>query len=109
MAIHTITKEEFSKKIEKYVQENNSSYMETVLMYLEEYSFDFSIAPKLLSQPILEKVENEARELNFLPKIKNKLPFSWHLYLFDYNTQVGSSHRYLSPGEIPGESRKYGF
>jgi len=49
--------------------------MDAVLMYMEEYSFDFSIAPKLLNQPILEKIENEARELNFLPKIKNKLPF----------------------------------
>jgi len=73
--LHTITKEEFSKKIEKYVEEKNSTYMDAVLMYMEEYSFDFSIAPKLLNQPILEKIENEARELNFLPKIKNKLPF----------------------------------
>jgi hypothetical protein len=73
--LHTITKEEFSKKVEKYVEEKNSSYMETVIMFLEEYSFDFSVAPKLLSQPLLEKLENEARELNFLPKIRNKLPF----------------------------------
>jgi hypothetical protein len=50
--------------------------METVLYLLEEYSFDFSVAPKLLTQPLLEKLENEYRELNFLPKIKNKLPFS---------------------------------
>ena len=73
--LHTITKEEFSKKVEKYVEEKNSSYMETVIILLEKYSFDFSVAPKLLSQPLLEKLENEARELNFLPKIKNKLPF----------------------------------
>jgi hypothetical protein len=73
--LHTITKEEFSKKVENYVRDKNISYMETVLHLLEEYSFDFSVAPKLLTQPLLEKLENEYRELNFLPKIKNKLPF----------------------------------
>ena len=74
--LHTITKEEFSKKVEKYVEEKNVSYMETVLFFLEQYSFDFSVAPKLLNQPILEKLENEFRELNFMPKVKNKLPFN---------------------------------
>jgi hypothetical protein len=74
--LHTITKEEFSKKVENHVRDKNTSYMETVLYLLEEYSFDFSVAPKLLTQPLLEKLENEYRELNFLPKIKNKLPFS---------------------------------
>lgn len=73
--LHTINKEEFSKKVEKYVEEKKSSYMDAVLLFMEEYSFDFSVAPKLLTQPLLEKLENEARELNFLPKIKNKLPF----------------------------------
>jgi hypothetical protein len=73
--LHSITKEEFSKKVEKYVQEKNSTYIDTVLYFLEEYSFDFSLAPKLLTQPLLEKLQNEAQELNFLPKIKNKLPF----------------------------------
>lgn len=73
--LHTISKEEFSKKVEKYVEEKNSTYMDAVILFLEQYSFEFSVAPKLLSQPLLEKLENEARELNFLPKIKNKLPF----------------------------------
>ena len=74
--LQTISKEEFSKKIEKYVEDKNTSYMEAVLILLEQYSFDFSVAPKLLSQPLLEKLEHEYRELNFLPKIKNKLPFN---------------------------------
>jgi hypothetical protein len=73
--LNIITKEEFSKKVENYVRDTNTSYMETVLHLLEEYSFDFSVAPKLLTQPLLEKLENEYRELNFLPRIKNKLPF----------------------------------
>jgi hypothetical protein len=74
--IFNITKEEFSKRVEKYVKEKNSTYMDAVLHFFEEYSFDFSLAPKLLSQPLLEKIEQEARELNFLPRTKNKLPLT---------------------------------
>jgi hypothetical protein len=74
--IFTVTKEEFSRKVETLVKNKSLSYMESIILVLEEHSFDFSLAPKLLTQPLLEKVESEARELNFLPKVKNKLPFS---------------------------------
>lgn len=77
MALQTITKEEFSKKVENYVKNNDSSYVDAVIVILEQYSFDFSVASKLLNQPLLEKIENEYRDLNYLPKIKNKLPFAW--------------------------------
>lgn len=50
--------------------------MDAIIYLFDEYSYDYSQAPKLLTQPILEKLEAEARELNFLPKIKNKLPFA---------------------------------
>lgn len=72
----TLTKEEFSKKVENYVMTRQSSYMDAIIYLFDEYSYDYSQAPKLLTQPILEKLEAEARELNFLPKIKNKLPFA---------------------------------
>ena len=72
----TLTKEEFSKKVENYVKEKNSSYMDAILYLFDELSFDYAQAPKLLTQPILEKLEAEARDLNFLPKVKNKLPFA---------------------------------
>lgn len=75
--IFHITKEEFSKRIEKYVKLNNCTYMDAVIHFLEEYSFDFSMSSKLLSQPIIEKIEGEAKDLNLLPKNKNKLPFAW--------------------------------
>lgn len=73
--IFKVTKEEFSRRIETYVLETNSSYIDAVVHFFEEYSYDFSLAPKLLSQPLLEKIEEEGRDLNLLPKIKNKLPF----------------------------------
>mgnify|MGYP003347216924 CR=1 FL=1 len=74
--IFKVTKEDFSKRIENYVKETNSSYIDAVVHYFEEYSYDFSLAPKLLTQPLLEKIEQEGRDLNLLPKIKNKLPFA---------------------------------
>jgi len=72
----TLTKEEFSKKVENYVMNKESSYKDAILYLFDEYSYDYSQAPKLLTQPILEKLESEARDLNFLPKVKNKLPFA---------------------------------
>lgn len=74
--IFKVTKEDFSKRIENYVLETNSSYIDAVVHYFEEYSYDFSLAPKLLTQPLLEKIEQEGRDLNLLPKIKNRLPFA---------------------------------
>jgi hypothetical protein len=74
--IFKVTKEDFSRRIENYVKETNSSYIDAVVHFFEEYSYDFSIAPKLLTQPLLEKIEEEGRSLNLLPKIKNKLPFA---------------------------------
>jgi hypothetical protein len=74
--IFNITREEFSKRIENYVRDKNSSYMDAVIYYFEEYSYDFSLAPKLLTRPLLEKIEQEGRDLNLLPRIKNRLPFA---------------------------------
>jgi hypothetical protein len=50
--------------------------IDAVLHYFEEYCYDFSLAPKLLTQPLLEKIEQEGRDLNLLPKIRNRLPFA---------------------------------
>lgn len=72
--IFNINKEDFSKRVERYVGENHCTYIEGVIHFFDEYSYDFSLAPKLLTQPLLEKIEEEARDLNFFPKSKNKLP-----------------------------------
>ena len=75
--ITDISKEEFSRKIEKYRIETNSSYIDAVINTFEEYSYDLTLATKLLTQPLIEKLESEGQELNLLPKSKNRLPFSW--------------------------------
>ena len=74
--ITDISKEEFSRKVESYKLTHNSSYIDAVINIFEEYSFDLTLASRLLTQPIIEKLESEGQELNLLPKSKNKLPFS---------------------------------
>lgn len=71
-----ITKEEFSKKIENYVKTHNSSYMDAILSISDSSEVNFAIISKLISKPIIEKVQEEGESLNLLPKSKNKLPFA---------------------------------
>jgi hypothetical protein len=75
--ITNITKEEFSKKIENKISKGkNVSYIDAVIATLEDMSLDMSLAQKLLSQPLLEKIKQEGQELNILPKSKTRLPLS---------------------------------
>jgi hypothetical protein len=75
--ITNITKEEFSKKIESKISKGkNVSYIDAVIATLEDMSLDMSLAQKLLSQPLLEKIKQEGQELNILPKSKTRLPLS---------------------------------
>lgn len=74
--ITDISKEEFSKQVENYKIKNNTSYIDAVINIFQQHSYDLTLANKLLSQPLIEKIEEEGRELNLLPKVKNKLPFS---------------------------------
>lgn len=72
-----ITKEDFSKKVENKISKNkNTSYIDAVIAVLEEHSLDMTMAQKLLTQPVLEKLKQEGQELNILRKSKNVLPFS---------------------------------
>jgi hypothetical protein len=49
--------------------------MEAVLEICEEHSVDASLVAKHLSRPIIENIENEARQVNLLPR-KKSLPFA---------------------------------
>lgn len=71
-----ITKEQFSRKVEGYVKTTRYSYIEAVIQCLEDFSLDSSQAPKLLTQPLLEKIEQEGIEINLIRKKKSKLPFA---------------------------------
>jgi hypothetical protein len=74
--IFDITKEQFSRKVEGYVKTTRYSYIEAVIQSLEDFSLDSSQASKLLTQPLLEKIEQEGIEINLIRKKKSKLPFA---------------------------------
>lgn len=71
-----ISKEEFCKRIESRVKNKRVSYLEAVIDLQEDCGLDASFVVKLLSQPLLEKLEMEGKQLNLLKKKKNTLPFS---------------------------------
>jgi len=73
-----ISKESFSKKIEKYVEQYNSTYMDAVIILCENYGIDYNNVSKILNRPILEHIREEGKEQNLLPRIllkTKKLPF----------------------------------
>lgn len=73
-----ISKESFSKKIEKHVEQYNSTYMDAVISLCETYGIDYNNVSKILNRPILEHIKEEGKEQNLLPRIllkTKKLPF----------------------------------
>lgn len=72
MYIDDLAKEKFSTKIIDRVKSTKLSYMDCVLELSEEMGLDPSAAGKMLTKPLIEKIEAEAQELNFLKKSKTK-------------------------------------
>jgi uncharacterized Zn finger protein len=70
-----INPEYVSKSIENYIISSNCSYIEATVHVMEKLGMEYNIIAKLLSKPIVEKIKEEGRGLNLLPKTKNKLPF----------------------------------
>ena len=72
-----VTKKErantFSLNIEKIVKDNKMTYMDAIVWYSHEKDMEPEAAAVLLNKNIRNKLEVEARELNFLPKV-SKLP-----------------------------------
>jgi hypothetical protein len=72
MYIDDAAKEKFSNKVIERTLSTNLSFMDCVLELAEEMEIDPSAAGKLLTKPLIEKIEDEARNLHFLKKSKNK-------------------------------------
>jgi len=60
-------------KIEKYVEKWNTRYLDAVVAIAEAEDIPVESMSKVLSKPIIEKIQQEGQELNFLPK-SSKLP-----------------------------------
>jgi len=63
-----LTKKSFSAMIESFVFQNRMSYMDTIVHLCEKNSLELEDIKKYLSPTIVEHLESEARQLNFLPK-----------------------------------------
>jgi hypothetical protein len=75
MYIDESAKEKFSNKVLERVTKTKLSFMDCVLELAEEMGLDPLAAGKLLTKPIIEKIEQEGKQRNILKKGKTaKLP-----------------------------------
>tara|TARA_R100001015_G_C4496205_1_gene72211 strand:- start:221 stop:439 length:219 start_codon:yes stop_codon:yes gene_type:complete len=58
----------FASQVEDFVRKNGGGYIEAVLELCEKNNIEPQVAAKFLTQPIIEKLENEGQESNLLPK-----------------------------------------
>ena len=63
-----LTKKSFSQMIETFVYQNRMSYMDSIFHLCEKNGLELEDIKKYLTPTIVEHLENEARQLNFLPK-----------------------------------------
>ena len=59
----------FSKNIEIMVREQEIRYIDAVMEYCSDHNIDNEIIPKLLTRQLKEKIQAEAVQYNFLPKV----------------------------------------
>ena len=62
------TSKTFTLVIENIVKEKNLTHMDAVLWYCEQEGLEPDSLGTLISKGLKEKIEANARELNFLPK-----------------------------------------
>lgn len=75
MYIDDAAKEKFSTKVLDRVTKTKLSFMDCVLELSEEMGLDPIAAGKLLTKPLIEKIEEEGKKLNILKNKKTvKLP-----------------------------------
>jgi len=75
MYIDDAAKEKFSNKVLDRVKSTNLSFMDCVLELSIEMGLEPAAAGKLLTKPLIEKIEQEAHNLHLLKNSKNrKLP-----------------------------------
>tara|TARA_B100001113_G_C20706084_1_gene447310 strand:- start:70 stop:279 length:210 start_codon:yes stop_codon:yes gene_type:complete len=63
-----VTSKEFVIIIEKLKREKKISYIDAIVSYCEKNNIETDTVGKLISKPLKEKIEVEARNLNLLQK-----------------------------------------
>jgi len=69
-----LNKQKFSMLIEETVLKDKISYMDAIIEVCERNNIELEEVKKYVSPAIKDKLEAEARQLNYLPKL-NSLPF----------------------------------
>ena len=64
-----MTPKKFSMRIEKLAKDSDTSYLDALLDYCEKNSVEPEQIKPLITKSLKEKLEVNARELNFLPKL----------------------------------------
>ena len=60
--------ENFSNQVEEFVKKNGGGYIQAIVELCDEKIIEPEVAAKFLTQPIIEKLENEGQESNLLPR-----------------------------------------
>ena len=63
------TPKKFEKGIEILVMRDGIGYIDAIMEYSVEHGIDYDIIPKLITKSLKDKLEAEAIEFNFLPKV----------------------------------------
>ena len=69
-----LTKTKFTKIVTEIVRDTNLSHIDAIIKFCEENKMEPEDIKKYLTEPIRNKIESEARVLNYLPR-QNTLPF----------------------------------
>ncbi len=64
-----MTPKKFSMRIEKLAKDSDTSYLDALIDYCEKNSVEPEQIKPLITKSLKEKLEVNARELNFLPKV----------------------------------------
>jgi hypothetical protein len=72
MYIDDAAKEKFSTKVIDRVKTTKLPFMDCVLELADEMNLDASAAGKLLTKPLIEKIQQEAETLHLLKKSKSR-------------------------------------
>jgi len=68
-----LSKQKFTRMIEDTVARTRLSYIDAIVHICEQNQMEIEDVKKYISDPIKEKLEGEAKRLNFLPR-GNELP-----------------------------------
>tara|TARA_S200002703_G_scaffold34975_1_gene30205 strand:+ start:85 stop:309 length:225 start_codon:yes stop_codon:yes gene_type:complete len=73
MALEVMTSAKFSHTIEEIAYSKKIPYMDAIVWYCDKNEVEIEVAAKLINAVLKSKIEAEAQDLNFLPKVA-KLP-----------------------------------